>query len=312
MKNFLLKYLIVSAFLFVIQSCSYSFYADPDSVYLILDEPYTDSLPRNFRMSTGELWREHKEMPDTSGLSALNISGSSEFSDKSLPWLLKALKTNKVTVFDLRQETHGFINGMPVSLYGKYDWANLGLTRDEVINGEPKKLDSLKALGSINIIRIQKKDKATNAILKFENIPTDVKSAITEQEVTKSNGLGYFRLTVPDHRRPVDADVDRFLEYINSVPTDTHLHFHCHAGDGRTTTFMVMYDIMRNAKLVSLEDIIARQHLLGGIDLSKDEDFPDFDKQYAIERTEFLKKFYEYSKSNSDGFKTSYTRWLKK
>src|SRR6266498_983721 len=82
-----------------------------DSVYLILDEPYNDTLPRNFRKSNGELSREHKEVPDTTGLSSLNISGSAEFSDKSLQLLIKAVNSKHLIDIDLRQESHGFVNG---------------------------------------------------------------------------------------------------------------------------------------------------------------------------------------------------------
>jgi hypothetical protein len=74
---------------------------------------------------------------------------------------------------------------------------------------------------------------------------------------------------------------------------------------------MAMYDMMRNAKKTALKDILERQFLLGGIDLSKDDDYPDFDKIFAIERTAFLGEFYEYCRVNSDNFKTGYSAWLK-
>lgn len=281
-----------------------------DSVYLIQDEPYNESLPRNFRKCSGGFIREHDSSPDTTGLNGLNISGSSEFSNKNLPVLIQTINSKKLIVIDLRQESHGFINGMPVSWYGKYDWANVALSRDEVIRDEKNKLDSLKNAGNISIIRVLKKYKATDSFEKTENFSVDVSTAQTEQELTGTFNTGYLRFTISDHRKPPDKDVDRFIEYISSLNGDSWVHFHCHAGDGRTTTFMTMYDIMKNAKKVSFDDVIKRQYLIGGIDLSKDEDFPEWDKQYAIERTEFLKKFYEYSRSNNDGFKTLYTSWL--
>src|SRR5258706_13059159 len=135
---------------------------------------------------------------------------------------------------------------------------------------------------------------------------------MSEEELAKSSGLDYFRITASDHRKPTMDDVDLFIDNIRSLAGNYWLHFHCHAGDGRTTTFMVMYDMMRNAKKVTFDDIIMRQHLIGGLDLTKDEDFPSWDKQYAIERTDFLKNFYEYCKANDDNFKTSYSMWLKR
>jgi hypothetical protein len=46
------------------------------------------------------------------------------------------------------------------------------------------------------------------------------------------------------------------------LPENAWAHFHCEAGLGRTTTFMVLYDMLRNANRVSLEDIVQRQKIL--------------------------------------------------
>ncbi len=309
-----LNLLILFVFILIASSDVFgnSFHQGADSVYLILDEPYTDTLPRNFRRSDGDLRREHKEVPDTTGLSGLNISGSAEFSDKSLPLIKNQCGNRRLIDIDLRQETHGFVNGMPISWYGKYDWANVGLTRSQVIDGEKKRMDSLKNTKGITILRIQKKYKLNDSIESYTDIPGEVKTSVTEEELVKSFGADYFRLTVSDHRQPLVEDVDRFINYISSLSSENWIHFHCHAGDGRTTTFMVMYDMMKNAKNVSFGDILSRQYLLGGIDLTKDDDFPGYDKQYAIDRTQYLKKFYEYCRSNTDGYKTLYSDWINK
>lgn len=34
---------------------------------------------------------------------------------------------------DLRQESHGYLDGIPVSWYGERDWANLGKSRHEAL-----------------------------------------------------------------------------------------------------------------------------------------------------------------------------------
>ena len=52
--------------------------------------------------------------------------------------LLKA--TGPVTVFDLRQEDHGFINGEPVSWYATNNWANVGKTQSEIVAEETARL----------------------------------------------------------------------------------------------------------------------------------------------------------------------------
>jgi hypothetical protein len=251
-------------------------------------------------------------MPDTTGFSNLNISGSAEFNDLNLPVMVKEIGEHKITVIDLRQETHGFVNGMPVSWYGKYDWADLSLSREEVIKLEHHKLDSLEKSGEVTVTIVLQKNKAEDTFVRVRDTTFRLISVMTEEGLAEKNKLGYFRITATDHRKPVTDDVDRFVDFVNRLKGNYWLHFHCHAGDGRTTTFMAMYDMMKNAKLVGFRDVIARQHLIGGIDLTKDEDFPSWDKQYAVERTQFLQDFYNYCRDNSDDLTTSYSAWLRR
>lgn len=283
-----------------------------DSTYLIFDEPCNDSVPRNFRKMTDTFHRTSDSLPDLSGLAALNASGSAEFCYENLPAIVKTIGFDKITIVDLRQESHGFVNGLPVSWYGKYDWGNVGLTRKEVEANEKHRLDSLLGTKNIEATHILKKDKATNQITESEQVPLEAKTVQTEEELTKEFKVNYFRITATDHREPTLGDVDRFIAFVRDLDKNTWLHFHCHAGDGRTTTFLAMYDMMRNSKNVSLSKILQRQYLLGGINLAKDDDFPEFDKQYAIGRTKFLADFYDYCKINTDDFTTLYSLWLKK
>ncbi len=311
MKKYLSIFYII-IFLTVSHASAFIYYQAADSVRLIQDEPYNDALPRNFRKCTGGFIREYKEKPDTTGLNSLNISGSSEFSNKSLPLIINSAKGSNVTILDLRQEMHGFLNGMAVSWYGKYDWADTALSREEVMKGEKRKLDSLSKNKVATVIKADKKDKSTDTFISIEDTLINVLSIRTEKELTEEMNTGYFRITATDHRKPVTSDVDRFINFVLNLKDDYWVHFHCHAGDGRTTTFMVMFDMMKNAKRVAFEDIINRQYLIGGIDLTKDEDFPAFDKQYAIERTEFLRSFYNYCRENTDGFNTMYSSYINK
>jgi len=282
-----------------------------DSVYLILDEP-CDSLPVHFRKSNGQFIRKTDVMPDTFGLALLNASGSSEFCRDNIGLIRANINHNFITIVDLRQESHGFVNGLPVSWYGRYDWANVGKNREEVEFLEDHLLDSLMKAGTIVITKIISKDKISGLPDKTQQLTLKVENVQTEKWLTVDYRLNYFRITVTDHRPPLIEDVDRFIEFVVSLDPRSWIHFHCHAGDGRTTTFMAMYDMMRNAKKVSFDDIILRQYLLGGINLGDDDDFPEFDKQYAIERTEFLRRFFDYCRSNNDNFKTLYSFWLRR
>ena len=292
----------ITSILFILAISVVNIFSQSDTTTLIFDEPYNTELPRNFRMTKGTFKYKSDIMPDTTGLRELNISGSSEFNNLNLPILIKTINNKEIIDIDLRQETHGFINGMPVSWYGKYDWADLKLSRSEVIKLEHQKLDSLRLLKDITVTHVLAKNKTNDTFKKVQDSTFPVTSVITEEDLTKANKIGYFRITATDHRQPTTPDVDRFVEFVKEQQPGSWLHFHCHAGDGRTTTFMVMYDMMKNAKTVGVDDIIKRQHLIGGIDLSKDDDFPSWDKQYAIERTAFLLDFYNYSKDNLDNF----------
>ena len=74
---------------------------------------------------------------------------------------------------------------------------------------------------------------------------------------------------------------------------------------------LVMYDMMRNADKVSLNDILVRQHLLGGanlVDASSDQAWKEAD---YVERRKFVDAFYNYCKAEiPSNFKQSWTSWL--
>ncbi|PYK63110.1 MAG: phosphatase, partial [Verrucomicrobia bacterium] len=122
----------------------------------------------------------------------------------------------------------------------------------------------------------------------------------------------YVRITVTDHARPLDDEVDRFILAVRALPQDTWTHFHCEAGRGRTTTFMVLYDMLRNAAHVSLEDIVRRQKLLGyNYDVLRPTEPGDWKAPYTDDRIAFVRAFYNYARGNPDGRLRLWSEWLK-
>lgn len=86
--------------------------------------------------------------------------------------------------------------------------------------------------------------------------------------------------------------VDYFINFVKNQPENTWLHFHCKARAGRTTTFMIMYDIIKNCNEVNLNDIIGRQIILSGI---REKNAVD---SYVGERYKFLNNFYNRCKND--------------
>ena len=70
-------------------------------------------------------------------------------------------------------------------------------------------------------------------------------------------------MPVTDDQLPKENTINDFIKFVQNTPKDSYLHFYCKAGVGRTTTFMILYDIMKNYNTVPLNDIIIRQVKLG-------------------------------------------------
>lgn len=260
---------------------------------LILNSENTPGeLPRNFRnCQKGWGYQTLASSPSSEGLDQLKASGSGQFSENGLQAVLKQIPANPIIV-DLRQESHGFVNGIAISWYGPRDAANAGKDLYAIEQDEQQRLQELLNHKEIAIHRIISKPQ--DVIGK-----TDLISIVPEKISTEKNlTANYFRLPIIDHLPPSQESVDKFLAFVNALPQDAWLHFHCEAGHGRTTTFLVMYDILRNAKKVSFDDIIQRQHLLGGMNLAEMPPQSQWKYTYAVERLNFLKKFYDHHRQD--------------
>ena len=255
---------------------------DENSVNLVLDTQNCSDMPKHFRKSTDKLNTQNNEELNLSGLNTLNISGSQQFCEGNLPLVIDSIGNSlPITVIDLRQESHGFINGSPVSWANALNDANKGLTKDEVMLDEYNKLNSIK----LNVPMTYHNHK--NVIV----VPKKVED---EEHLVNSKSLSYIRIPVTDGKIPTDDMVDYFVELIKLQPEKSWLHFHCKQGIGRTTTFMIMYDMIKNSKDVTADDIIRRQLLLANFDESHIKSFNN------NERINFLKNFYKYCKENTN------------
>jgi Inositol hexakisphosphate len=283
--------------------------ADAPVLIWDIDLTLSRALPRNFRTTDGPLKTNNTKTPSTLGLIDLHASGSGEFTADNLELLLARMH-GPVTIFDLRQETHIFINSLPASWYATRDWANVGRSQTEIEEAEAGWVHSLQP-GSEIAVRPGHPVKHGNA---DSVVPQQVivKRAGTEGDLVSAAGRSYVRVAVTDHARPLDEAVDRFILAVRALPDDAWAHFHCEAGLGRTTTFMVLYDMLRNASRVSLEDIVRRQAILGyGYDVLQPVGPGNWKAPYLAERAEFIRLFYDYARANPNGRPRLWSEWLK-
>ena len=286
--------------------------ADADSPVLIwdIDLELAKNLPRNFR-TTDDRLKSHKreQLPATNGLTDLHASGSGEFTADNLKLVL-ARTRGAVTVFDLRQETHIFINGLPVSWFATNDWANVGRSQAAIEADESARVQSLKPGSEIAVHPGEAVKKAGVDSAKSQHVT--VERASTERDIVEAGGAHYVRITVTDHARPLDDEVDRFILAVRALPLDGWAHFHCEAGRGRTTTFMVLYDMLRNAAHLSLADIVRRQKLLGyDYDVLRPAEPGNWKAPYTDDRIAFVRAFYDYARANLNGQPKLWSEWLK-
>ncbi|MBW9155470.1 phytase [Clostridium tagluense] len=249
---------------------------------LASDSQNYNDMPKHFRKSSDLINTQSNKELNLSGLNALNISGSQQFSKFNLPLIIGSIGDSlPITVIDLRQESHGFINGTPVSWANARNDANIGLTMGQVLLDEYIKLSSIKLGVPITYYN-------------HPNITIVPREVEDEDYLVNSKSLSYIRIPVTDGKVPSDDMVDYFVALVKIQPKNTWLHFHCKQGIGRTTTFMIMYDMLKNSHQVAADDIINRQLLLANFDESHIKSFNN------NERINFLQNFYKYCKESSD------------
>ena len=208
MKKIKINYILLFfALTFLFTSISYSINALSD-VHIIQDSNNSISLPNNFRKTTDISNASALKSLDINGLDSLNISGSSQFTEYNLPLLIKAIDDKfSIIDIDLREESHGFINGTPISFANSNNNANAGLTLDEIIIKEDSDLSSIKLNTPLTLYN---KNKSIT--------PKVVKN---EKDLVEANNITYLRIPVTDGNLPNDDIVNYFIDFVKNQPENT-------------------------------------------------------------------------------------------
>ena len=282
-------------------------------------------LPKHFRTSLGELTAtpindhplpEPDFVPSRKGLDVLSISGSGRFSLKELEVLTDTINQlagdRPKVIIDLRGECHGFVNGSHMSLYGLNNWSNIGRQRAQIMAAEEEIFAGIKGT-TITAYTISS-DNAYEPVEPVE-VMVAAEGTCTEKQAVEQAGWQYRRVTALDHAFPCDETIDQFLNVYRSLPENAWLHFHCHKGNGRTTTYMSFYDMLRNPD-VPLKDILYRQAKLGGGNLYYSGDGPDelpWRIPLYIETSWLIPLLYDYVQDNrANSYQVSWTDWKRK
>ncbi|MBO4400494.1 MAG: hypothetical protein J5809_01460 [Selenomonadaceae bacterium] len=240
-----------------------------------LDGSNANELPRNFRIDE-ELKASGAGQPSLAGLKLLYEN-------------LRERTGGKIYMVDVRQESHGFFNGYPASYYVEKNLANYFLLNDGIEDIEIEQLnDALDR--QIELVPLGNFDKAH-----FQPVNLFVTEVLSERQVAENLGFEYIRLGGTDMLFPSPDVVDAFIQFVANIEDDAWFHVHCQAGQGRTTLFLVMYDILKNPDK-SLSEICERQKMLGGSDLltRRVGDPKDYYVQAHNDRAEKLIEFFFY------------------
>ncbi|QDQ39100.1 tyrosine protein phosphatase [Legionella geestiana] len=250
---------------------------------------------------------------NTRGIEVLHASASAQPSASGWMDIAHYLATladaadKQVLVLDLRQEIHGYLNGSAITLSDRFNWINLGKTATEGALAEVQWLEGLASSEVVeNVLSVRQFRRH-----EFDaGVSVSVERVQQEPELFLPLNWRALRLPVTDHRAPLDETVDRFVSLVDSLPENTWMHLHCRGGKGRTTTFLALLDMLKNADKASFEDIIERQASIPPFyDLSQIvRENPELTPWY-YERLRFLQRFYAFAHERFEGYEGSWTAW---
>jgi Inositol hexakisphosphate len=249
-------------------------------------------------------------------------SGSHQLDYGALAGLLASIpappRASTLYLVDLREETHGFLNERAVSWYADNDFSNVDQPQEWIVEDEKVRFvfaQAAKTVRLYDIVADPSDNRAQGRMLPVGYWDIPIKTARTEEQSFDTRRIGnftiqYVRIAVTDHCAPSEQALKALRDLANKVAPTDWVHFHCHGGDGRTTTFLALYDMWRWKKAnypgyPSLETFACRQYKLapnycldpGGCDCppppAASQPVAGWKRPLALRRWEALGKFHD-------------------
>lgn len=157
----------------------------------------------------------------------------------------------------MREEPLIYINGRSLTLRDfAHPFANLeqtGTTAEQVEAQENQLKQEIlrEAARNGGRLLIQDETQDERMISRWVEVgPQDVQTPREVFDGLRSQGfrVNYARVPISDEKAPEDADLDALVARFRGLGADTPAVFNCHAGRGRTTTGMIVADLMRHAQ----------------------------------------------------------------
>jgi hypothetical protein len=244
-----------------------------------LSEPYRTGSYLIYDTAPGDgLESEHFRNAMTLRDHPYRASGSHQLNAQRLGEILEFevvehYHPSNIFLVDLRQEAHGFFDGVAVSWYADNDFANVGQPLSWIVEDEAARLAMLenKTTQVFEIDKHPPDNRIQQRVAPKSYQEIAVAKAYTEATFTASlnNTIGcavtYVRMPATDHCAPMDAALDQLRDLWTKIAAEpaAWVHFHCHGGDGRTTTFLALFDMLcwkrSNDPLPSREEFACRQ-----------------------------------------------------
>jgi len=215
------------------------------------------------------------------------------------------------------------------SWFGARDWATYGITSLDAVQELQRRLLDTMAAQQHAILYDVTLDADDERVVAQVPVTYPVEQVTDEAHIvtTRRPTFHYFHVPVVDHIPPSPRAVGQFdaivralavarthnaatvverqeqhqqnVPIISSSPLPVRtsgigngpwIHFHCAQGDGRTTLFMAMLDCVMNIpRGITMDAIIRRQAVLGGIDLATPPN--NWKRPFFAERLQFLREF---------------------